>query len=92
MNGQGPSKNLEKKHTDIQIVEAHNHAVLAVEPATNLAKYHSIANLATINPECPIQLWCKFITQIETTLIILWTTRVDPTKSAYEALNGKKLD
>ena len=41
---------------------------------------------------CPIQLWCKFIPQFEITLDILRTSRVDPTKSACRALNGKKFD
>ena len=85
-------KFLRSKQTDIQIVEAHNHAVLAAEPAVKSTKYHTVAHLATIDPNCPIQLWCKFIPQIEITLNILRTSRVDPKKSACEALNGKKFD
>ena len=84
-----PSK---KKDTDIQIVEAHNYAVLATEPTVKSAKYHSIANLATIDPHFPIQLWCKFIPQIEITLNILQTMRADTQKSVYEALNGRKFN
>ena len=83
---------LRKKKTDIQIVEAHKHAVLAAEPAVKLITYHSIAHLTTIDPNCPIQLWCKFISQIEITLNILQTSKVDPKKSAYKALNGKKFN
>ena len=80
---------LRKKDEDIKIVEAHNHAVLIAKPAVKFAKYHTIAHLATIDSNCQIQLWCKFIPQIEITLNILRTSRVDPKKSVYEALNGR---
>ena len=85
-------KFLRKKDTDIQIVEAHNHAVLAAEPTVNSATYHTIAYLATINLNCPIQLWRNFVPQIEITLNILQTSRVDTKKLACEALNGIQFD
>ena len=85
-------KLLRKKDTTIHIVEARNHAVNVAEPAVKLAKCHTITHLATIGPNYPIQLWCKFIAQIEITLNILQTWRVDPRKSAYGALNGRKFD
>ena len=53
-------------------------------------KYHTIATLCTINPACPVKLWDRFVPQIEATLNIMRTSRIDSTKSAYEALNGRK--
>jgi hypothetical protein len=78
------------ERTDIQLVEAYNHRVNAAEHGCKAAKYHTIATLCTIDPSCPVQLWDRFIPQIEATLNILRTSRIDRTKSAYEALNGKK--
>ena len=45
------------KNTNIQIVEPHNHQVNVAEPAVKCAKYHTIAGLATVAKECPIELW-----------------------------------
>ena len=83
---------LQKKDTTVQMVDAHNDSVLADKPTLKSAKYHTIGHLATIDSDRQIQLWCKFIPQIETTFNLLQTSRVDSSKSAYEALNGKKFD
>jgi hypothetical protein len=56
------------QRTDIQMAEEHNCRVNTAEPAVISAKYHTIVTLATIDPKYPIQLWCKYIPQIETTL------------------------
>ena len=44
----------------IQLVEPHNHQVNAAEAAMKAAKYHIIAGLQTVDPDCPLQLWSKF--------------------------------
>ena len=80
------------EETRIQLVEPHNHRVNAAEPAVKSVKYHTIASLATMDPNCPIQLWCRFLPQIEITLNILRTSREDGTKSSYEAFHGKPFD
>ena len=43
--------------TGIQLVETHNHRINAAEPTVKCVKYHTVASLATMNPNCPIQLW-----------------------------------
>jgi len=74
--------------TTIQLVEPHNHRVNAAEVAVKTAKYHFIASLATVAPECPLQLWCSFLPQVETSLNLLRTSRRNPMKSAYGDLHG----
>ena len=39
--------------------------------------------------EFPLQLWCYLLFQEELTLNLLRTARFDPSKSKYEALEGK---
>ena len=76
MNAHVQSKKyIKSEKTDIQLVEPHNHRVNAAETAIKSGKYQSIAHFATLDPECPIQLWCKFSPQIEITLNILRTSR-----------------
>ena len=77
--------------TEIQLVEPHNHRVNAAEVAVKAVKYHTLAHLATIDPDCPLQIWCKFVKQIQITLLLLRTSRIDKKKSAYEALYRKKI-
>ena len=83
---------IQSNQTEIQLVEPHNHRVNAAEVAIKAVKYHFLAHLATIDPNCPLQIWCKFIRQVQTTLLILRTSRVDNKKSAYEAMYHKKIN
>ena len=69
-------------------MEAHNHRANAAEPAVKTAKYHLISHLATLDPNCPIQLWSKMLPQIEDTLNMLRTSRRDNKITAYEELHG----
>ena len=55
---------LEKKGTKRHNVAPHNHRVNAAEPAVKTAKYHLIAALATLDDDCPIQLWSKMVSRI----------------------------
>ena len=55
---------IQKEKVDIQLVEPHNHRVNAAEPAVKAAKYHTIAGLTTVDINCPLRLWCKFVAQI----------------------------
>ena len=80
------------QETGIQLVEPHNHRVNAAEPAVKTVKYHTLASLATLDPNCPIQLWCRFIQQIEITLNIMRTSRQNNTMSAYEDYHHHKFD
>ena len=49
------------QQTAIQLVEPHNHRVNTAEVAVKTAKYHFLAALATVAPECPLQLWRSFL-------------------------------
>ena len=53
-----------KKGTAIQNAEAHNHKVNAAEPEVKTAKYHITAHVATLDHQCPIQLWSKMLQQM----------------------------
>ena len=80
------------QQTNIQLVEPHNHRVNAAEPAVKCVKYHTIASFATLDPDCPIQLWCRFMDQVEITMNLLRTSRRDNNKSAYEDFHNRKFD
>ena len=72
----------------LQIVEPHNHRVNAAERAIQTFKAAFISALATTDSDFPLQLWDRLTPQVEATLNLLRASRVDPTKSAYEILNG----
>jgi len=66
---------IRSQNTDIQLVEPHNHRVNAAETAVKAIKYHIIAGLATVDGNCPLQLWDAFLPQIQDTLNLLCTSR-----------------
>ena len=63
--------------------------MIAAETAVKAAKYHLIAGLATTDKECPIQLWDKFLPQVEDTMNMLCTSHNIPGILAHEDLHGK---
>ena len=73
-------------------MEPHNHRVNVAEPAVKSVKYHMLATFATMDKNFPMQVWNKFTKQMQDTLNLLHTAREDPTKSAYEALEGEPFD
>ena len=52
-------------------------------------KAHFISTLATVDPNCPMQLWDAILAQTTGTLNLLRTSRRNTKISAYEELNGK---
>ncbi len=72
----------------LQIVKPHNHHVNAAERAIQTFKGAFIAALATTDSDFPLQLWDRLTPQVEDTLNMLRASRVDPSESAYEILNG----
>ena len=82
-------KFLEGKGTTRHMVAPHNHRVNAAEPAVKTAKYHLIAALATLDDDCPIQLWSKMVKQVQDTVNMFRTARNDTTKTAYQATWGE---
>jgi hypothetical protein len=56
---------------NVHLVPPHNHRVNAAERAIATFKEHFIAGLATVNKNCPLQLWDELLPQIELTLNLL---------------------
>lgn len=75
-----------------QFVEPTNHRVNAAERAIQTFKNHFISGLCSTDSQWPLQLWDHLTTQALITLNVLRTSRIDPTKSAYHQLHGKKYD
>jgi hypothetical protein len=55
----------------IQLVPPHNHGINAAERAIGTVKEHFVAALATVDMLCPLQLWDKFLPQVELRLNLL---------------------
>jgi hypothetical protein len=79
---------LTKKECNLQVVEPHNHGVDTVERAIQTFKDAFIAALATTDCKFPLQLWDKLAPQVQDTLNLLRTSRINSNVLAYEALNG----
>ena len=77
-----------KEKIKIQPVEPYNHHVNATKPAVKTAKYHIVTGLGTVNVNCPLQLWCKFLPQTQDLINMMRTLRRNPKISAFEELNG----
>jgi hypothetical protein len=81
-------KFLTEHNCKLQVVEPHNHRVNATKCAIQTFKGAFIAALATTDCDFPLQLWDRLTPQVQDTLNLLRASRIDPTKSAYETLNG----
>jgi len=79
---------IKEQDIDIHMVPPNNHRVNAAERAIRTFKDHFISALATIDGDCPLQLWDQFLPQVQDTLNMLRTSRRNPTISAYEDLEG----
>ncbi len=84
------TKHIMKFHTKnkfkLQFLEPH--CVNAAKLAIQTFKAAFIAALATTDSDTPLKLWDRLTPQVEDTLNLLCTSRIDPTKSAYKILNG----
>jgi len=79
---------LTKQDCRLQLVEPHNHRINAAEQAIQTFKNAVIATLATTDSEFPLQLWDKLTPQVQDMLNLMRASRINPTISTYEALNG----
>ncbi len=79
---------LTEKECQLQLVEPHNHRVNAAERAIQMFKDAFIAALAMTDRDYPIQLWDRLTPQVMNTPNMLRASCVNPTISAYEAING----
>jgi hypothetical protein len=82
-------KFIESSNAKIQLVNPDDHRVNAAERAIQKWKNHWLAGMGTLDPNCPIQLWCQFIEQGQDTLNMSRTSRVNPKLSAYAILDGQ---
>jgi len=62
---------IQSHNMDIHLVPPHNHHVNAAERAIATFKEHFISALATVDKDCPLQLWDDFLPQVELTLNLL---------------------
>jgi hypothetical protein len=84
---------LETKHgMQYQLVPPHIHRRNAAERAIRTFKDHFIAGLSSVDEHFPMRLWDRLLPQAEITLNLLRNSRTEPTKTAYEAVFGKKFD
>lgn len=74
------------------LTEQNNHHVNAAEHSIQTYKNHFILAFAMTDTDYPLQLWDELTTQVQNTLNLLQASQIDPTKSAYDALNGHKYD
>jgi hypothetical protein len=81
-------KILTKNDCKLQVIEPHNHQVNATKCAIQTFKAAFIAALATTDSDFPLQLWDRLTSRAEVTLNMLRALQTDPSKSAYEILNG----
>jgi hypothetical protein len=79
---------IESNKMEIHLVPPNNHQVNAAEHAIATFKEHFIVGLATVNRNCPLQLWDEFLHQVELTLNLLRFSPRDPNKSANEEVHG----
>jgi hypothetical protein len=73
---------------EIQLVPPHNHRINAAERAISTFKEHFVAALATVDMLCPLQLWDKFLPQVELTLNLLHFSCCNPLILANHELYG----
>jgi hypothetical protein len=73
---------------DIHLVPRHNHRVNTAERAITTFKEHFIKGLATVNRNCPLQLWDEFLHQVKLTLNLLHFSCRDPRKSTNKEVHG----
>jgi hypothetical protein len=81
-------KFLTKKECDLQPIEPNNKRLNAAKRAIQTWKDAMIGALATMDSDFPLQLWDKLTPQVQDCLNLMRESRIDPTISAYEALNG----
>ncbi len=81
-------KFLTKNECKLQLVEPQNHRVNAAERAIQTFKDAFIAALAMTDNNFPLHLWDKITPQVQDMLNMMRASRVNPTISAYETLNG----
>ena len=78
-----------KKNCAIQLVPPDTHRRNLAERAIQTFKNHFIAILSGVDESFPMPLWDRLLLQTVMTLNMLRKSRINPTVSAYEYVNGK---
>jgi hypothetical protein len=81
-------KFLNNNECKLQLVELHNHRVNAAERAIQTFKDAFFPALATTNSNFPLKLWYLLTLQVQDTLNMMRTSRINPAILAYEAQTG----
>ena len=79
---------LMEQQCQLQLAEPHNHRLNAAERAIQTFKDAFIAALAITDSDFPLQLWDKITPQVQNTLNMMRSSRINQTMSAYKQLNG----
>ena len=72
-----------------QLVPPDDHRRNIAEKAIQVFKDHFISVLCGTDMNFPMRLWCQILRQAEHQLNMLRPSRVTPSKSAFEIMNGK---
>jgi hypothetical protein len=80
--------NIKFNKMDIHLGPPHNQRVNAAKRAIATFKEQFIVGLATVNRNCPLQLWDKILQQVKLTLSLCCFSGRDPSKSAKREVNG----
>ena len=78
-----------KEQKSWQCVPPHQHRANVAEQAIGTFKDHMKACLATLDPDFPLREWDRLLLQIELTLNLLHTSKVNPKLSAYAFIFGQ---
>jgi hypothetical protein len=73
---------------DYQLVPPHVHRRNAAKRAIRTFKNHFIAGLCSVDPNFPLQLWDRLLSQATTTLNLLRAMQLNPRLSSEAQLNG----
>ena len=73
---------------EYQLVPPHDHRRNIAEKAIQVFKDHFVSVLCGTNDKFPMKLWCCILRQVQHQLNMLQVSRVDPSKSSFDVLNG----
>jgi hypothetical protein len=78
----------ENDDVEYQLVPTHCHRRNATESATRTFKEHFVSGLASADPDFPLHLWDRLLSQAETKFNLLCTSRQHPQLSAAANYHG----
>ena len=77
-----------RKGIIFQLVPPHLHQKNSAERAIQTFKYHLISGITSYNPDLPLHLWDRLLSQSTLTLNLLRPSRINPRLSAEAQING----